>query len=186
VKEARANLPGYTRHRRLPPPEWRPIMSPATRTDPYLAGNFLVSIDGIIAEGAFSEVCGLEASIDIVEYRSGNSPEIHAEKLPGLRKYTNITLKRGFTSDTSLWNWFKSVTNGNESRTTVKITLRDQADNPVLVWQLTDAWPCRWTGPALCADSSEVAIESIEICYEELILSLSAQSSPVNVTAASK
>jgi phage tail-like protein len=147
-------------------------MSP-TRTDPYLAGNFLVSIDNVTAS-AFSEVLGLEAAIEVVDYRAGNSPEQLAQKLPGLNRTPNITLKRGITKDLSLWTWFSGGLTGNVLRTSMTITLKDQAENPVYIWKLTNAWPCRYSGPALIANSSDVAIETLEICYEGLEVMLPA------------
>lgn len=138
-----------------------------TRVDPYLAGNFRVEIQGITTS-SFSEVIGLEAALEVVDYRTGDSTELSVRKLPGLRKYTNITLKRGFTQDTSLWNWMNQALTGNVVRANISIVLLDQLDNPVLTWNLFNAWPCKWTGPTLVAQSSEVAIESLEICYENL------------------
>lgn len=148
-------------------------MPTSTRIDPYLAGNFLVNIEGV-GTIAFSEVSGLEASIDIVDYREGNEAENSVRKLAGLNKYSNITLKRGVIGDLSLWNWISTVLNGNPTRTTVAITLRDAADNPVWTWMLRNAWPCRWAGPTLVANSSEVAIETLEICHEGLTLAAQA------------
>ena len=140
-----------------------------TRNDPYTAGNFLVEIDGI-SSTAFSEVSGLELSIDVVDYREGNATGNNARKLPGLDRYSDVTLKRGLTQDASLWNWIKQVADGDISRATVSIVLLDQADNPVVRWRLRNAWPRKWTGPVLNAKSSEVAIESLEIAHEGLEL----------------
>jgi len=148
-------------------------MPSPTRVDPFLAGNFQVTIDGV-GTIAFSEVQGLEVEIEIVNYRNGSDKENSERKLPGLRKYSNITLKRGYVPDASLWNWFKSVLTGTLERTTVSITLLDAADNPAWTWVLTDAWPCRYTGPTLVANSSEVAIETIEIVHEGLEVNLQA------------
>jgi len=148
-------------------PEWSTIMSPTTRTDPFQAGNFLVNIEGIQAS-SFSEVSGLEAAIEVVDYRTGDLKENTAQKLPGLNRYTDVTLKRGLTQDFSLWNWFNSARTGTVVRTSVSITLLDQAENPVWVWKLQNAWPCRWSGPTLAANSGEVAVETLEICHEGL------------------
>jgi phage tail-like protein len=143
-------------------------MSP-TRIDPLQAGNFLVSIQGITAS-VFSEVSGLEASIEVVDYRTGDLKENTAQKLPGLNRYSNITLKRGLTQDLSLWAWIDNALKGTLNRASISITLLDHADNPVLTWELKNAWPCRWSGPALVANSGEVAIETLEICHEGLEL----------------
>jgi phage tail-like protein len=145
-------------------------MSPATRTDPYLVQNFLVEIEGVTT-ASFSEVSGIDVSTDVIDYREGNEKVDSVRKLPGLNKYTNITLKRGLIKDLSLWNWMQIVLNGNLQRANVSITLLDRADNPVLRWDLLNAWPCKWSGPVLNAQSNDVAIETLEICYEGLSLS---------------
>lgn len=147
-------------------------MSSTTRTDPYLVGNFRVQIDGITAT-SFSEVSGLEAAIEVVDSRTGDIQQNAVHKMPGLHKFTNITLKRGLTQDLSLWNWMQNALNGNLQRASVAITLLDQADNPQWVWKLANAWPCRWAGPVFLAESGEVAMETIEICYETLEPALS-------------
>lgn len=145
-------------------------MSPATRTDPFLAENFIVEIDGITS-ASFSEVSGLDTSTDVIEYREGTDKGDSVRKLPGLNKFTNITLKRGMTQDLSLWNWMQTVLTGNVQRTSVSILLLDRADNPVMRWNLTNAWPCKWSGPVLKAECNEVAIETLEICHEGLTVS---------------
>lgn len=144
-------------------------MPTPTRVDPYLAGNFRVEIDGIGAL-SFSEVSGLDVSIEVIDYREGNEPGNGVRKLAGLSKCPDITLKRGVIGDLSLWNWINRALTGNVQRTTVAITLLDAADNPIWTWTLKNAWPCRWTGPSLVASSSEIAIESLEICHEGLAL----------------
>lgn len=135
------------------------------RNDPFVSGNFLVEIEGIAAT-SFSEVSGLDTSIEVVDYRSGDAKLYTEQKLPGLRKYSNIVLKRGFTRDTSLWNWYSAIVAGNLVRVSVSIRLLDQANNPVVAWNVRNAWPCRWAGPVLTAGSSDVAIETVEICHE--------------------
>ena len=138
------------------------------RNDPYANFNFLVEIDGIVKAG-FSEVSGLTTDTNVIEYREGSDP-IHVRKLPGLIRYTNIVLKRGITQDTSLWNWFKTVLNGNVQRANGSIVLLDSARNPVLRWNFVNGWPCKWEGPYLNGKTSEVAIETLEIAHEGLDL----------------
>jgi phage tail-like protein len=142
-------------------------MSPATRTDPYLASNFRVEIQGI-PTASFSEVSGLEVEIAAIEYRNGNDTPGSVRKLPGFNKVADVTLKRGITQDLSLWNWINSVIQGNASRQDVSIVLQDELHNDVARWNLFNAWPCKWSGPALNAKSNEVAMETLVICYERL------------------
>ena len=143
---------------------------PATgdRNDPYSAFNFLVEIDGVTVAG-FSECSGLTTETDPIEYRNGNE-DITVRKLPGLRKYTNISLKRGFTQDKDLWEWRKKVINGETERQPGSIVLLDEARGEALRWNFRDGWPCKWEGPSVNAKNNEVAIETLEICHEGLEL----------------
>src|SRR5512143_665877 len=47
-------------------------------------------------------------------------------KLPGLMKYNNVVLKRGWTKDRWLWNWRKQVIDGKTQRASGAI-VRDHA-----------------------------------------------------------
>ena len=142
-------------------------MADPNRNDPYTGFNFIVNIQGMKA--GFSECGGLSGETTIVEYREGNE-DITARKLPGQRKFTNITLQRGFTSSKELWEWRKKVMQGQTQRLSGTITLLDESRKPALVWQFFEGWPSKWEGPALNAKNNEVAIEKLEICHEGLVL----------------
>jgi phage tail-like protein len=133
------------------------------RDDPYRAFNFRVEIEGVTVAG-FSVCTGLEAEVSVVEYRTG--AEVGTRKLPGLRKFGDITLKRGITCDRELWNWFQTVLDGKVERRTVSIVLMNEGREEVCRWMIREAWPRKWEGPAFNASSDDVAIESIEIAHE--------------------
>ena len=137
------------------------------RNDPYKAFNFLVEIDGI-AHAVFSEVTGLESETAVIEYRAGGENVVR--KLPGLTKFGNLTLKRGITQDAELWNWRKSIVDGDIDRRNGSIVLLDDTRSPVVRWNFRNGWICKWEGPALSAKSNEVAIETMEIAHEGLEL----------------
>jgi len=139
------------------------------REDPYAEFNFLVEADDLEAVG-FSEVSGLGLTIDVIEYRNGNEKENRVRKLPGLTKYSNVTLKRGVIGDLAFWDWIQSGVQGQVQRRQVTISLLDEARNTVLQWRLERAWICKYEGPSLNAGTSEVAIETLELCHEGLEL----------------
>lgn len=143
-------------------------MPTGARNDPFRQFNFVINIDGV-GSGAFSEVSGLDTETDPVEYREG-SEDITVRKLPGLRKYPNITLKRGFTKDRGLWDWRKTVMDGKTQRKSGSITLLNEARQEALRWNFREGWPCKLQGPPLNATTNEVAIETLEICHEGLEL----------------
>lgn len=139
------------------------------RNDPYASFNFLVSIDGVGTVAGFAEVSGLSTETAIIEYRTGEETNT-VRKLPGLRKYTNITLKRGYTSDKALWTWRQTVLNGKTERHSGAITLRDESGSAALRWNFKEGWPSKWEGPSFNAKSNDVAIESMEIAVEDIEL----------------
>jgi phage tail-like protein len=143
-------------------------MPDGKRKDPYGQFNFLIEIDGVV-KGGFSEVSGLTTDTNVIEYREGNEITT-VRKLPGLMKYNNIVLKRGWTKDRSLWEWRKRVIDGKTQRTAGSIVLLDEGRNEALRWNFREGWPSKWEGPALNAKTSEVAIETLEIAHEGLEL----------------
>ena len=126
--------------------------------------RFKVEIDGLEA-GGFSEVTGFDASIDGMEYREGDMVQAPM-KMPGLKKYGNITLRKGLADTTVLYDWITAGIEGEVERKTLTITLLDQTESPVASWQIINAWPVKYTGPDFNATSSEVAIETLEVAHE--------------------
>ncbi len=138
------------------------------RNDPYSAFNFLVEIDNVTVAG-FSEAGGLNTESDIIEYRNGDE-DITVRKLPGMKKYTNITLKRGYTASKELWDWRKKVIDGRTERQSGSVVLLNEAREEALRWNFREGWPVKWEGPALNAKNSEVAIENLELAVEDIEL----------------
>ena len=141
----------------------------AERNDPYPQFSFLIEIKDLTEPVAgFTEVAGMNAESDIIEYREGN--DIAMRKLPGLRKFGNITLKRGYTTNRALWDWRKSTLDGQTQRKDGSIVLRNEEGKEVLRWNFFEGWISKYEGPALNAKTNEAAIESIEIVHERLEL----------------
>ncbi len=143
-------------------------MATGDRKDPFRSFNFRVEIDGLTRAG-FRECSGLDASQDPIEYREGTEG-LTARKLPGLNKYSNITLKWGMTDDAELWDWRKKAITGKVERKNGSIVLLDEAGEEKLRWNFREAWPTKWTGPSFNATGNEVAIETLEITHEGLEL----------------
>ncbi len=120
---------------------------------------------------SFQEVSGLDVESQPIEYRHGDSPDYAPIKMPGLKKTGNVTMKKGvFKSDNKFWDWFNEIKMNTIERKTVTISLLDESSNPTMVWTLNSAWPSKITGTDLKSDSNEVAIESIEIVHEGLLI----------------
>lgn len=117
----------------------------------------------------FSEVTGLTQENQAIEYRDGSFMEYSSIKMPGLRKFSNITLKRGvIKADNDFFKWLSTIKLNTVERRDLTISLLDESHNPVMTWKAHNAFPVKVEGPALKASGNEVAIESIELAHEGL------------------
>ena len=120
---------------------------------------------------SFQEVSGLDVEAQPIEYRHGDSPTFSTIKMPGIKKYGNVTMKKGvFKSDNKFWDWFNQIKMNTIKRETVTISLLDEQGTPTMVWTLANAWPTKITGTDLKAEGNEVAVETIEIAHEGLTI----------------
>jgi len=136
------------------------------RKDPYRNFRFRLEIDGIQQAG-FSEATIPDTTSDVVEYREGNE-HTTVRKLPGLRKYANITLKWGTTDSMVVYNWRKMVDDDSikDYRKNVAIVIIDEEGNDTARWEFSNAWPSKYDAPDLTAKGNDVAIETLEIVHE--------------------
>lgn len=131
--------------------------------------HFQVKWDSAVM--SFEEVSGLDAEAQPIEYRHGDSPVFSPIKMPGLKKFGNVTMKKGvFKSDNKFWDWFKQIKMNTIKRVPVTVSLLDEAGKPTMVWTLANAWPTKVTGTDLKAQGNEAAIETIEIAHEGLTI----------------
>lgn len=142
-------------------------MPTGERTDPFRGFNFRIEIDNLNA-GSFSECSGLSSEGNAVEYREGSDIPLTVRKLVALRTYMNITLKRGYTQNTELWDWYRNIVNGVPDRRNGTIILMDEQRNDVMRWNFENGWINKIEGPTFNATGNEVAIESVEIVHEGL------------------
>ena len=145
------------------------------RDRPYTQFNFLVDLgsgDASSVDAGFQEVTGLDSSVDVIEYRTGNSKESSPIKLTGLNRVSDVTLKRGVIGSLTLYQWFDEIRNGSQNALrTVRISLQseDRADI-VMTWRLLRARVIKHTSGPLNATGGDVAVEQIVLAYERLEL----------------
>ncbi len=121
------------------------------------------------AQLSFQEVSGLDVEAQIIEYRAGDNKVHSTVKMPGIKKYGNVTMKKGiYKGDNKFWDWWKKIKLNTIERISVEISLLDEGDKPTMVWNLKNTWPTKITGTDMKSDGNEVAIESIEIVHEGL------------------
>lgn len=150
-------------------------------TDPLKAFNFRIALidtstqlttaigaAGLVL-GGFTECTGLDASLQIEDYIEGGE-NTYVHKFPTRITWGNITLKRGITLSEDLWNWHLGFVQGKGKRQDGLIVLSNDQQLPLKTWIFKRGMPMKWTGPALNATQSAVAIESLEIAHEGLEL----------------
>ncbi|MBM6943784.1 phage tail protein [Bacteroides gallinaceum] len=144
--------------------------STSTQAWPLPSFYFKVSVDGI-GDISCSEVSGLETEFDVIEYRAGDSPVFTKVKMPGLRKTSDVTLKKGmFKDDKAMWDWLNQVNLNTIERKTVTVSLLDESGSPVKTWQLTNAWPKKITIEGFKSDGNTAAIETLVLAHEGVTL----------------
>lgn len=127
----------------------------------------------LVCGGAFSEVSGLEASMEAKAVREGgrNWGEV---QLSGQTTFATVVLKRGVTEIADLWAWFDATTRQANYgyRLSGEIDVLDPGDSSkvLLRWKLSNVLPVKFKGPDLSATASAVAIEEVELAHEGLVL----------------
>ena len=134
--------------------------------DPNMNFNFLVEIDGI-TRAAFQQCSGFDSTIDVIEHREGGE-NTTVRKLPGLTKYSNISLKWGMTDDRQLYDWHRQAVKGDIVRKNGSIVLLNRKGDEVARWNFFRAWPSKYDAPDLNAEGNDVAIETLELAHEGL------------------
>jgi len=154
------------------PPVTRPQQ---TERYPYPNYNFKVSVTNVdtgeTVSGSFSEVSGLTVDVQPIEYRDGTD-DTTVRKVRGLRKLSNITLKRGITGHVGFWRWVLTGLDGDVDRQQGYIALLNEDRAEVMRWNFRQAWPTKYTGPSLNAKNNEISLETLELAIEDLRIAL--------------
>lgn len=117
----------------------------------------------------FTEVTGLDMQVEAIEYREGNSKEYSKIKMPGMHKFSNITLKRGAVGgDKEFFTWINTVSLNTVERRDLSISLLNEKHEPVFTWKVKNAFPVKVQASDLKSDGNEVAVETIELAHEGL------------------
>jgi phage tail-like protein len=143
----------------------------AQSTSVWPLPKFYFQVEWDSEKVSFQEVSGLDIEAQPIEYRHGDSPEFSTINMPGIKKSSNVTMKKGvFKSDNKFWDWFNLIKMNTILRKTVTIKLLDEAGAPTMVWTLKNAWPTKITATDMKSDGNEVAVESIEISHEGITI----------------
>ena len=110
-------------------------------------------------EVGFCEVSRITSATDVAL-----PPE---ERAP---RFETVLLRRALTRSTELYDWRRKIAGGKRDRRDVTIQQLDAAGGEIVnAWRLEGAWPCRWSGPAFDAMGNDVAIEELELCFDDVV-----------------
>lgn len=142
------------------------MASTGNRTDPLLTLHFELAIDGL-AKAGFSECTGLQAELEVQDYREGGL-NTYLHRFPTRLRHPVLTLRRGIV-DRAIWDWYDAILQGNFTRRNGSISVLDEAGaSPVVQWEFRGAFPSNWRGPELNAAQSNVAVETFELTHQGL------------------
>jgi phage tail-like protein len=145
------------------------VTKPADEPSPGIQYKFWVEVDDtVVAE--FKECSGIRMERETEPVKEGGQNE-YVHLLPGRNKYFPIVLKYGITDSTALWDWYRAgLYDGKVTRKSISILLRNVEGDVVRRWNVTNAYPTKWDGPQLNTESSQVAIETLELAHHGLSL----------------
>lgn len=136
--------------------------------EPALSLTYKVTIDGIIPLGTWSKIEGLGFSYEVTEYREGGING-YMHKIVGPLKYDNVRLTRPVDSDSMLISIWLAANLVKVVPQTMSITALDSEGKEVTTWNLAGVVPVKWQGPSLDIFGNQVATETLEVAYSEMI-----------------
>lgn len=128
-----------------------------------------LKIGGAEAAVFVKEATGFDSESEVSETkRSLPDGRTDVIKAMGDTKWSDIELKRGVDQDKTLWNWRKLIVDGKlkHARKDCTLTMLDFEGQPIVTYSIINAWPKKYTGVALKADSNEAALEGVTLSHE--------------------
>ena len=142
-------------------------------TVPTCSFNFLVDLGTGNTEGpeaGFQECSAIGMEVTVAEYRTGNMKENSVQKITGMNKATDITLKRGVIGSLNLYQWLNQIRNGDQKAyRTVVVQLQNEDHTAVVqTWKLLRARIIKHVSGPMNAKGTDVAMEELTLAYERL------------------
>jgi phage tail-like protein len=143
------------------------------RDRPYVQFNFLVDLGTGVTDGpqaGFQECSNIGMEVTVAEYRAGNMKENSVQKITGINKATDVTLKRGVIGSLDLYQWLDQIRNGDQNAfRTITIQLQNEDHTQVVqTWKLLRGRITKHVSGPLNAKGTDVAMEELTVAYERL------------------
>jgi phage tail-like protein len=135
--------------------------------DPFLLTSFWIEVQGIVL-ASFAECSGLNAETEVQEYAEGGRNDV-VYRLPVRTRFSNISLRRGWTTSNDLWTWYQEVIDGViRPRDCSIVMCANDGQNPaeeLARLNVAQAFPIKWQGPDLTVGSTGTAVETLELAH---------------------
>jgi phage tail-like protein len=142
---------------------------------PLPSYNYRVEIAGEAV--AFSEVSGLSIKRESSTYKEspigGGAPGPIVMRMPAQVTNPTITLKKGVVRKASiaaLYNWINATQINQTDKKDIYVRLCDEKGDAVISWKVLNAFPTKLDAPAFTANSNDVAIETIELMADSILI----------------
>lgn len=120
----------------------------------------------LFAGGAFQEVKGLGADLEVLSYAEGGVND-YVHQLPVRHSWNRISLKRGIVREPGLWLWYLAgLTQSLGARRDGSIMLLTPSGTPAMSWIFRGGIAAKWSGPELDAMQNTIAVEGLEIAHQ--------------------
>ena len=128
--------------------------------------RFVVAV-GYRPLGAFTECTLPTIEWEVEPVKEGGQNEF-VYQLRGPRKQATVSLQNGIGIMSEMVVWYFRTMRGHYLRRDVTITMLDSWCIPLMVWQIEDAFPVRWSIPQLQTNSNTVAMQKLELACGEI------------------
>ena len=137
--------------------------------DPAVSIAYKCTIDGFIPLGIWTKIEGLGFEYQVTEYREGGVNG-YTHKIIGPCKYTNLRLSRPVDSTSDLSDALAAEQHDQGHAPDDGDHRHDRGAARRSRPGTWPAWcPVKWTGPTLDIMSNNVATETLEVTYQEII-----------------
>ena len=145
-------------------------MTDAKTHDAEFQGSFFALEIDALTLGWFTGCSGLSLEFDVTTFKEGNGKKVVERKRPGKPKYSEVTLKRGFTTNKAIHDWFKEVVDAAKPTPykTASIVIYDRQQTEAARFSLEACWPSKLSVSDLSAGSDDVMVEELTIQHEFL------------------
>lgn len=142
-------------------------------TYPLPVYNYKVEIDGKAV--GFSEVSGLSVGYETSTYVESPVSGVGPRRMvmPSQTKTATVTMKKGVVTGVSvptLFAWINSIQLNRVDKKDVYVRLCDESGAAVVSWKVINAFPTKLDAPSFTANSNDVAVESMELTADGVVV----------------